>query len=477
MSEFVEQLELEHNHKFDGQIDREKLKSFIAQNRAKYIEDRPKGFLKANGLGNSESKNGGFFGGVPQHWMLDWPIPFPLYVESAKGVKIKDIDGNELIDLCLGDTGAMFGHSPEATQKALIEAGENGLTSMLPSKYSDFVGNRLAQIFSLPNWQLSLSASDANRFALRVARLATGRQKILVFDGCYHGAVDETTVCLDKNGKTIAKPSLWGSAFDPSINTYCVPFNDEIEIEGILSGQDVACIIMEPALTNCGIVPPKDGFLEFVLKCAKKYGTLVLMDETHTLSTGFGGYSKVYNLKPDLFVAGKAVAGGVPCAIWGFSDEIKDALEIGRANLPSGHSGIGTTLGGSLLQLSALKSSIETLLTPQTYEKMIEGAKALESELLKIINSLNLNWSIIRIGARLEIIFSKQIPKNADEMRAIFDYELEEALHLGLINRGFLVTPFHNMILAGPDLTKENILQYSKAVQDIIISILKTEGE
>jgi len=250
VSEFVEQVELEHNHEFDGQIDREKLKTFIAQNRAKYIEARPKGFLKANGLGDNLNKDGGFFGGVPQHWMLDWPIPSPLFVDSAKGVKIKDIDGNELIDLCLGDTGAMFGHSPMATQKALNEAGENGLTSMLPSKYADFVGAKLAQIFGLPNWQLALTASDANRFALRIARLTTGRQKILVFDGCYHGAVDETTVCLDKNGKTIAKPSLWGSALDPAINTYCVPFNDEIEIEGILSGQDVACIIMEPALTD-----------------------------------------------------------------------------------------------------------------------------------------------------------------------------------------------------------------------------------
>lgn len=471
MSEFIDQIELEKPHILNAQIDRAKLKNFIAQNRANYIEARPKGFFHNNISQNNNNK--GFFCGVPQHWMLDWPLPFPLFVESAKGVKIKDIDGHELIDLCLGDTGAMFGHSPDEIANALEDASKNGLTAMLPSQNAQWVGQKLVEIFELPHWQIALSASDANRFALRVARLATTRQKILVFDGCYHGAVDETTVCLDKNGKTIAKPSLWGSAFDPSINTYCVPFNDEIELEAALSGGDIACIIMEPALTNCGIVPPKNGFLEFVLDCAKKYGTLVLMDETHTLSTGLGGYSKVNNLKPDLFVAGKAVAGGIACAIWGFSNEVKNKLQNARENLPSGHSGIGTTLGGSLLQLSALKASLESLMTKATYEKMIENAKKLESELINIINNLSLDWSIIRIGARLEIIFSKKIPSNADEMREIFDHELEEALHIGLINRGFLVTPFHNMILAGPNLTHENILLYSKAVQEIISSILK----
>lgn len=471
MSELIDQIELNHSHKICAQIERAKLKTFIAQNRAAYIEARPKSFFKNAEIGNNGIK-GGFWGGVPQHWMLDWPIPFPLQIESAKGIKIKDIDGNELIDLCLGDTGAMFGHSPQIIAKALDEAGKSGLTAMLPSQYSDWVGKKLCEIFDLPNWQLALTASDANRFALRVARLATGRQKILVFDGCYHGAVDETCVCLDKNGKTIAKPSLWGSSFDPALNTYCVPFNDKIELEAVLCAEDIACIIMEPALTNCGIVPPQADFLEFVLKTAAKHGTLVLMDETHTLSTGFGGYSKVHNLKPDLFVAGKAIAGGVPCAIWGFSDIVNDKLQKARKDLPNGHSGIGTTLGGSLLQLTALKASLENLLTKETYQKMIENCKKLEQELNNIIEKFSLDWSIIRIGARLEIIFSKKIPKNADEMREIFDYELEEALHLGLLNRGFLVTPFHNMILAGQDLTDENILLYSKAVQEIISSIL-----
>lgn len=448
-----------------------KIEAFLIKERGSFISARPKCFT----INNLDTKDGtaeGFFQGVPQHWMLDWHTPFPIYIERAKGTKITDIDGNNLIDLCLGDTGAMFGHSPDATAFALAEAAQNGLTAMLPSKYSVDIGKKLTEIFGLPYWQMALSASDANRFALKVARLVTSRQKILVFDGCYHGAVDETAVCLDNMDKTTAKPSLWGAAFDPAINTYCVPFNDEIELEAALCGHDIACIIMEPALTNCGIVPAKEGFIEYVLKTAKKYGTLVLMDETHTISTGFGGYCGVNNIKPDLFVAGKAIAGGVPCGLWGFSEEVKEKLDEVRKGLPLGHSGIGTTLSGSLLQMVALKASLNELITKENYDNMIASCQALEAEINKVINAYNLNWSIIRIGARLEIIFSKQTPKNANEMRSMFNAKLEEVLHIGLLNRGILVTPFHNMLLCGPNLPKDTPQIYANALREILNEIL-----
>jgi glutamate-1-semialdehyde 2,1-aminomutase len=456
-----------NNGPLSKRVNRERLKNFLATQRADYIAARPKSF-EAHEIKGKSGKANGFLGGVPQHWMLDWSTPFPLQIKSAKGCKVVDIDDNELIDLCLGDTGAMFGHSPEIIASALRDAADNGLTAMLPSQYSNEVGQKLVEIFGLPYWQLALSASDANRFALRVARLASGRQKILVFDGCYHGAVDETIVYLNGRGKTNAKPSLWGSAFDPASNTYCVPFNDKEELYAALIGEDVACIIMEPALTNCGIVPPQDGFLEFAIETAHKFGTFVLFDETHTLSTGYGGYCRIHKLEPDLFVAGKAVAGGVPAAIWGISEDVKNRLEDARAVLPAGHSGIGTTLGGSLLQMGTLYASLNQLVTPETYGKMLATAQLLEDGLNKIITEFGLDWSIIRIGARMEIIFSKTIPQNADEMRAIFDHELETALHLGLINLGFLVTPFHNMLLAGPNHTQENILNYAQSVRQII---------
>lgn len=447
-------------------IDSSALAHFIADETKAFIAARPKG------LAQSKSGQSGFMGGVPQHWMLDWPTPFPLYVQSAKGVEIKDIDGNQLADLCLGDTGSMFGHAPDCIRAALNEIGQTGLTAMLPSADAAWVGDELTRIFGLPHWQLALSASDANRFALRAARLATQRQKVLVFDGAYHGAVDETTIELDENGQTIPKPSLWGSAFDPTIDNACVPFNDEAALLAALSKSDIACIIMEPALTNCGIVPPKAGFLEYVLKTARQFGTLVLMDETHTLSSGYGGYCRVNNLSPDIFVAGKAIAGGVPCAVWGLSESVKQSLDAARAKLVGGHSGVGTTLGGSLMSIKALKASLANLMRQEIYDDMINSAKNMQCELEKVFAKFGLDWSIVRIGARFEIIFSKHIPQNAKEMKSIINHDVENALHLGLLNRGFLVTPFHNMVLCGPghhaNLPKEFAAQFADILSKII---------
>lgn len=467
MSQISDKLKIGSQSAMTAAINRSALANFIANARADFIAARP------NGFNLSSEPSIGFMGGVPQHWMRDWPTPFPLYIASAQGTTITDIDGNILKDLCLGDTGAMFGHAPDKIKTALTKAAATGLTAMLPSEDAIWVGAKLAQIFGLPFWQLALSASDANRFALRVARAISGRQKILVFDGAYHGAVDETTVELDINGRTIAKPSLWGSAFNPAENTVCIPFNDKDELESALFGGEIACIIMEPALTNCGIVPPMSGFLEFVLKTAKANGTLVLMDETHTLSSGYGGYCKTHGLTPDIFVAGKAIAGGVPCAVWGFSNEIKQKLDELRNVLPNGHSGVGTTLGGSLLSLTALKASLDGILTPQTFENMIASAIAFEEALVKLFDELLLEWQVIRIGARFEIVFSKQIPQNAAQMRAIIDHDIETALHLGLLNRGFLVTPFHNMVLCGPGLAKDTPIHFAQAMREILLELIE----
>lgn len=446
-------------------IEGQALAHFIADETKAFIAARPKG------LAQSKTIQNGFMGGVPQHWMLDWPTPFPLYVQSAKGVNITDIDGNKLVDLCLGDTGSMFGHAPDCIKTALDEIGETGLTAMLPSADANWVGGKLKEIFGLAHWQLALSASDANRFALRAARLATARQKVLVFDGAYHGAVDETTIELDENGNTIAKASLWGSAFDPTQDNICVPFNDEAALKDALSAGDIACIMMEPALTNCGIVPPKLGFLEYVLKTAREFGTLVLMDETHTLSSGLGGYCRVHNLSPDIFVAGKAIAGGVPCAIWGLSESVKQSLDSARAKLPGGHSGVGTTLGGSLMSIKALRASLSNLMRPEIYDDMINSAKSVQVELEKLFKEFGLNWRIIRIGARFEIVFSSSIPENAKQMKATIDHELESALHLGLLNRGFLVTPFHNMVLCGPNHAQDLAINFANAMREILIKI------
>lgn len=448
-------------------IDRIKLETFAARERESYARVRPASAALA-----TTKTNGGFWGGLPQHWMADWPTPFPLVIAEARGTEVTDIDGHQLTDLCLGDTGAMFGHEPEELGFALAKNRAQGLTAMLPGALAARAGAALRETFGLPWWQVTLTASDANRFALRAARLITGRRKVLVFDGCYHGAVEEAGVMLDSAGRMIPKPSLWGQAADLDALAVCVPFNDVPALKAALLAGDVACVMTEPALTNCGIVSPEPGFLETLRSLTIESGTLLLLDETHTLSTGHGGWTRVHGLQPDFFVAGKAVAGGVPCGVWGFTDSVRQRLETARAALPGGHSGVGTTLSGSLLQMSALTACLERVMTPAAYDDMIASATALEASISGVASTFDLPWTIVRIGARLETVFSPAAPRNAAEMRATFDHDLEAAIHLGMINRGFLVTPFHNMLLAGPGLSSGTPKRYAEALSSILSEIV-----
>jgi glutamate-1-semialdehyde 2,1-aminomutase len=441
-------------------LDPNRIRAVADAERAAFLAARPNhASLPANAPG--------FWRGAPLHWMLDWPTPAPLRIASARGVELVDIDGHALTDLCLGDTGAMFGHGPEPVARAVTAALGRGLTTMLPGADAEAVGALLADRFGLPFWQMALTASDANRFALRVARAVTGRDRILVFDGCYHGAADETTVWLDA-GQTRPKPSLWGPAFDPSVNTRCVPFNDLAAVEAALADRTVACVITEPALTNCGIVTADTGFLAGVRAACDATGTLLLIDETHTISSGPSGEAAAQGVAADLFVVGKAIAGGVPCAAWGFTRDVAAGLDRVRARLPGGHSGVGTTLAGSALALSAVRACLGEVATPAAYARMIAGAKALEAELNAAIADHDLAWCVVRLGARLELVFAAAPPRDAAAMRATFNPDLEAALHTGLVNRGFLVTPFHNMLLAAPDLPPEAPKRYGAAVRDIL---------
>jgi glutamate-1-semialdehyde 2,1-aminomutase len=444
-------------------IDRTKLVAFTLREREVFAQARPKSAAQSK-------HDTGFFGGVPQHWMLDWATPFPMVIDKAQGVSITDSDGHTLTDLCLGDTGAMFGHSPQPIARAIAEAAQSGLTTMLPSKDAMIVGDLLRDHFKLMFWQVTLSASDANRFALRAARAITGRTKVLVFDGCYHGAVDEAGVQLGPNG-TEQKPSLWGQSYDLADVTVCLPFNDFDAVAAALGTGEIACVMMEPALTNCGIVPPATGFLDHVRALTRKHGTFLLIDETHTLSTGLGGWCHVTGFEPDIFVAGKAVAGGVATGIWGFTAAVKAGIDHVRAALPNGHSGVGTTLAGSSLQMAALKACLGEVMTQATYDDMIASAIALEKAITDVIAEFGLGWCVVRIGARLETVFAPHVPINGVQMRATFDHELESALHLGMINRGFLVTPFHNMLLAGPGLPSNVASSYGEALRSILTQL------
>ncbi|MFU0506980.1 aspartate aminotransferase family protein [Pseudaminobacter sp. NGMCC 1.201702] len=413
----------------------------------------------------------GFFGGVPMHWMKDWPTPFPILVERAKGATITDTDGNRLADFCLGDTGSMFGHSPEPVARAIRRQSRRGLTYMLPSEDALVLGGLLAERFGLPHWQIATTASDANRFALRVARAVTGRSRILVFNGCYHGAVDETFVRLF-DGRPANKAGLAGEFRDLTQATRVVEFNDLAALAAELAHKDVACVITEPVLTNCCMVLPEPGFLEGVRRLTRDNGTLLLIDETHTISTGPGGYTGKHGLEPDLFVLGKPVAGGVPASVWGMSEAVASSFaEYNRTKEP-GYSGIGTTLSANPLQFAAMRATLEEVMTEDNYAHMEKLAARLADGLEATIKRHGLPWHVARVGARVEFICAPGPLRNGSEASAAHAPELEAAIHVALVNRGVLIAPFHNMMLISPATKKRHVDRLIAAFDDIAVRLV-----
>ena len=394
-----------------------------------------------------------FPGGVPLHWMLDWETPFPLFVREAKGSAVTDVDGRTYSDFCLGDTGAMFGHSPEPVARAIAEQASAGLTAMLPSELTAEVGALLASRFGLPFWQVTATASDANRAVVRWARALTNRSKVLVFDGCYHGQVEDAFVKLD-GGQTKMKPSLLGQVVDIAANSIAAHFNDLDAVEAILAEGDVALVLTEPALTNTAMVLPKDGFVEKLIASAHRHGTLVCIDETHTISTGPGGFTRAHGLDPDFFVLGKPVAGGLPAAVFGFTTKVEEEMRRVLQTKTPGYSGIGTTLSGNMLALAAMRACLAEVMTPENYVHMTALAEKLASGLRAEVARHGLPWTVTQIGARAELVFSPRPLRDGADAAAAIDHTVERAIHLFLLNRNVLVTPFHNMTLVAPTTTE-----------------------
>ena len=418
----------------------------MARERAIFVERNPKSALSAQAAKTS------LFGGVPMHWMADWPTPFPLFVDKAKGARFTDIDGHDYVDFCLGDTGAMFGHAPDPVAAAIREQADRGYTTMLPSDDAAWVGQELGRRFGLPYWQVAATATDANRYALRWARAITGRSKILVFDGCYHGTVEETLVRLH-NGKTIARPGQLGAITDFTNTTRVVEFNDLSSLERELASGDIAAVLAEPAMTNIGMVLPDPGFHDVLRSLTHKHETLLIIDETHTISAGPGGWTKQYGLQPDILTLGKSVAGGIACAVFGVTATTAERMSASRdsaGTIGHGHSGMGTTLSGNAFVMHAMRANLAHVMTESAYTPMIKLADRLRLNLEQMAKALNLEWSVSQIGARCEFQFGAKPPRNGREAEASFHENLEKVLHLSLLNKGIMITPFHNMMLICP---------------------------
>ncbi|MBA4164298.1 MAG: aspartate aminotransferase family protein [Erythrobacter sp.] len=406
-------------------------------------------------------------GGVPFHWMLDWGTPFPLFAERASGAELWDADGHRYADFCLGDTGSMFGHSPPPVARAIARQAERGLAYMLATEDAAVVADELAARFGLPFWQVTSTASEANRAVIRWCRGITGRSKILVFNGCYHGAVDDVFVDL-RDGVPEMRRSLVGQAYDMREHTRVIEFNDLAALEAALAPGDVAAILTEPALTNVGMVLPLPGYLEAMRELATRHGALLVFDETHTISSGYGGHSMTYGTQPDLFVLGKPVAGGVPCAVYGFTAEVAAQMERLRETGEKGHSGIGTTLSANALAMAAMRACLTEVMTCEAYDRMLALADRLAEQLRAVIASHGLPWPVVHVGARAEFICAEQAPRNGTEARAAMQGALEAAIHLFLINRGVLIAPFHNMMLVSPATTDAQVVRLAEVLDQCL---------
>jgi glutamate-1-semialdehyde 2,1-aminomutase len=444
-----------------SKIDRSKLHELQIREEQKFIAEHPR---SAEMYARAKKS---LLGGVPMNWMRKWAGAFPVFVAHAKGAHFTDVDGREYVDLCLGDTGAMTGHSPDVVADAIAKRVREGITLMLPTEDSIWVADDLRRRFGLPYWQFALTATDANRFAIRIAREITRRSKILVFNYCYHGTVDESFASLS-NGVVGPRRGNIGPPVNPAETTRVVEFNDLTALEDALKGYDVAVILAEPAMTNVGIILPDAGYWKAARELTRKYGTLLIADETHTICVGPGGCTREWKLEPDFVVFGKPIGSGIPGSTYGCTEEVAERISSRIELEDCDVGGIGGTLAGNALSLAAMHATLENVLTAKAFETMIPLATRWADGVKSEIEKLGLSWNVQQLGARAEYTFCEKPPRNGGESAAAADFELERFLHLYALNRSVLLTPFHNMALMCPATTAADVDLHTRIFADAV---------
>lgn len=446
-------------------IDRSRLKERLETEEARFIDAHPRSRELFERAGRS------LLGGVPMNWMVRWASPFPVFVTEGAGAHLEDVDGHRYLDLCLGDTGAMTGHAPPDAVEAIVRRVRRGVTFMLPTEDAVWVGEELARRFGLPYWQFALTATDANRFSIRQARAITGRPRILVFNYCYHGTVDETFITL-QNGVAQPRRGNMGPPIDPAETTRVIEFNDVPALEAALVARDVACVLAEPVMTNIGIIHPDAGYHAALRDATRRTGTLLILDETHTICAGPRGYSGEHRLEPDIMVLGKLLASGIPAAVYGFSEEVAARIREAGSAEESDTSGIGGTLAGNALSLAAMRATLDRVLTPSVYDRTIRLAGRLAGGVESAIAARTLPWIVKRLGCRAEYWFRPVAPRNGGEAAAAIDAELDRYMHLAALNRGILMTPFHNMALVAPQTTETDVDLHTRVFEESVDALL-----
>lgn len=447
-------------------IDRSRLASLLQVEEVRFYTDHPQS------LALYQRARQSLHGGVPMLWMIRWAGAFPVFVEQARGARFRDVDGREYIDFCLGDTGAMTGHAPPAALQALSIQAAKGLTLMLPTADALWVGEELQRRFGLKYWQFTLTATDANRFSLRMARYITQRPYVLVFNYCYHGSVDETFIALDESGQPGSRLGNLGPGVNPVETTRVIEFNDIAALEDALSDRQVACVLAEPVMTNIGIIHPHPGYHAALRELTHKYGTLLILDETHTICSGPGGYTGLHHLQPDMLTLGKPLASGLPAAVYGFTEAIADAFDARLIKDEADVGGIGGTLAGNALSLAVMRATLREVLTPEMFVRAHALADRFEAGVQQVIERYQLPWIVKRLGSRVEYWFRESPPRNGGEAHAAVDSELDRFMHLFALNRGILLTPFHNMALVAPDTTPEDVDYHTQVFEFAVQALL-----
>jgi glutamate-1-semialdehyde 2,1-aminomutase len=406
--------------------------------------------------------------GVPMNWMTRWPGDHPLFVDHAGGARFWDVDGNVFVDFCLGDTGGMAGHAPKVSVDAIATQAGKGITLMLPTEDAAWVGREMARRFVVPYWNFTLTATDANRFAIRWAREVTGRSKVVVHNWCYHGSVDESFATLDERGEVVERGGNVGKPAPLDETTRVVEINDLEGLEAALAHGDVAVCMFEPALTNIGIVLPEPGYHEAVRELCTKYGTLLLIDETHTISAGPGGCTKAWGLQPDIVTIGKTLGAGIPSAAYGFSQELSERVYARTDWKNADVGGVGGTLAGNALSTAAMRATLGEVLTEDAFAHMTELATAFTAGVQATLDELDVPWSINQLGARAEYRFARPAPTTGEASAAAADEELDAYMHLAMVNRGILMTPFHNMALMCPETSPDDVDRHTAVFREVV---------
>jgi glutamate-1-semialdehyde 2,1-aminomutase len=447
-------------------LDRTRLGGLLQREIRTFRDDHPKS------LALFERAQGSLLAGVPMNWMVRWAGGFPIFVETAAGAHFTDVDGHDYVDFCLGDTGAMAGHDAGPTVRAVERQLQGrGITLMLPTEDAIWCGEELQRRFGLKYWQFTLTATDANRFAIRLARMVTGRPKVAVHDFCYHGSVDETFATLAPDGRVVEREGNMGPPVDPAVTTRVVPYNDLAALEAALAPRDVAVLLIEPALTNIGIVLPEPGYLEGVRELTRRYGTLLIIDETHTICAGPGGCTRLYGLDPDILVIGKTIGGGIPVGTYGFSQELGDRISAALDIETSDVGGVGGTLAGYALSLAAVRATLGEVLTEAAFARMIPLAERWQAGVEEAIRERDVPWHVTRLGCRAEYHFLPEPPRDGAAQWAAADPELERFLHLYAMNRRILMTPFHNMALMSPATTEADVDAHSDVFGQALVEL------